>query len=148
MDLKLAEFLMNSPFSWWVSLVSTMVLTVGAFSYISEKLFQDHNQRAIHNIIIFIKKIFGEFVKANRVDGQEPSPKAQRVMKWFEIGIYCLFSAWFYLYGFLILALVYLSQQDNVKLTLATLFVVGLISLGNMYRVFARRARLEILALS
>lgn len=146
MDLKLAEFLMDSPFSWWVSLVSAMVLTVGAFSYISEKLFQEHNRRAIRNISGFIKRCFDELIKANRVDDQEPSPRNLKLIKWFEIGLYCLFSAWFYLYGITVLALIYMSQTDNLKLTLATLFVAVLIILANMYRVMARRARHEMFA--
>lgn len=144
MDMKLADFLINSPYASWVMFLSVVVFTVGAFAYIAEKLAQDHTRRAMQNIWMFLRPAVDDLRDLYRIEPREGSGRSHDLTKWFEITTYCVFAAVIYLYFAGMLVLIFSSDIGGMKLIYGMLFSFSLFAIADVYRRYARRARAEL----
>lgn len=144
MDMKLADFLMNSPYASWVMFLSAVVFTVGAFAYIAEKLSQDHTRRAMQNIWMFLRPAINDLRDLYRVEPRAQSGRSRDLTKWLEITIYCVFAAVIYLYFVVMLLLIFSSDIGGMKLIYGMLFSFSLFAIADVYRRYAHRVRAEL----
>lgn len=144
MDMKLSEFLINSQYSSWVTFLSVVVFTVGAFAYIAEKLSQDNMSRTIQDIWTFMRPVIDDLRDLYHIKLRAQSRCQQIFAKWFEITTYCVFAAAMYLYFFCILVLIFLSNISGMKLIYSMLFSLSLFVVADVCRRYAHRVRTKL----
>ena len=137
----------QSMFTGEIGIAAQVLVAVALAIHVrssATKMYElERNRRAICYIFNLFKYSANKFIEAN-THIHEPSTRQKIFIKWLEAFVYCLFSAYFWVFSVALLAFFVVSESKGFNTSLLVLFIFTLMIVANMYHVAAQKVRVEI----
>ena len=132
--------MLGGKFGFLVELILLALMLMVLFSTATKFYALDRNKKAVRYIVSLLKLAGRKLIEANS-HNVALSRNEENFFKWIEIGLYCLFSAVFWLYAIGVFALFALSDVSGMQAVFTVMFILGVMMCANMYYVAAKNRR-------